>query len=138
MKRSLLVGFTLAVLFSLASTSLGAGVPCAGTSDVRLSPPEPTVGGTAQISITIRDCYGTPLPGMEVTIHSFRGQRDVISGSTGVTDVNGQYQTELTTRFPGDCSVFVDCESIFIISNTITWQPRWFFRDVILPGPTLR
>lgn len=88
-----------------------AGVPCAGTSTVTAAgdgecAPHATVcpGGdmdTVRVSITVRDCYGTPLPGLMVTVYptaaSTINLRFCIgeeSKAVGPTDVTGYTQAD--------------------------------------------
>ncbi len=49
---------------------IAAGAPDASTSDVAASPTTLAAGGTCQITVTVRDAYGNPVPSVTVTLEA--------------------------------------------------------------------
>jgi hypothetical protein len=99
-KKLMLAG--IAVMVLLAGSAY-AGVPCAGTSEIVASPPcgaycPASDLGVLTVTVTIRDCYGTPLPGIIVTVEPI-----IVAG--GHCFCPGEEAKTCTTDINGQCSV---------------------------------
>ncbi len=97
--------FVLAGIVALAFSAgvAFAGVPCAGTSTVEASPdcgaycPAGDYG-TVTVTVTVKDCYDTPLEGIEVTVTE-------AAGGTGHCWCPGEDAKVCTTDASGVCQV---------------------------------
>jgi hypothetical protein len=88
-----------------------AGVPCCGVSWLVPENGFPCVGDAVDLDILVCDCYGTPLPGIIVSVRSSRGSDDVISGSPDTTDVNGHAEASITSMVAGQSWLSMDFEA---------------------------
>ena len=98
------VVFALAgIVVALGAGVAFAGVPCAGTSTVEASPDcgaycPASDFGTVTVTVTVKDCYGTPLEGVEVTVTE-------AAGGTGHCWCPGEDAKVCTTDASGVCTV---------------------------------
>jgi hypothetical protein len=122
MKHAQLISVWMGLWLAACSACLAGGVPCAGTSPVWADPEFPCAGDTIGIYVIVRDCYGTPLVGVEVNFYSDRGGDDTIIGSPTITNVEGFAGARMTSVVPGECHAFVICMGVTLgPSGVVSW-----------------
>lgn len=120
-----LIGIMLMVALVPAAAAAGSvtGVPCTGTSTVVPDTYSAAAGDTVRVVATVLDCYGTALRNLLTYFYSTRDDEDVILGSPSVTDVNGQAEARVTTKFTGSSSVYVVVQGVTLgPSSPIQWN----------------
>jgi hypothetical protein len=111
--------------FGICGAMQPAGVPCCGVSWLDPENDSPCVGESVDLDILVRDCYGSPLPGIVVDVRSSRGSDDVISGSPDTTDADGHAEASITSTVAGQSWLSMDFEGYgFGCDNiaTIGWS----------------
>jgi hypothetical protein len=84
---------------------------CAAVSSATVSVP----GGQTEITVTVRDADGNPLPNANVvvTVVSEPASGATLTPPSGVSDANGQFKTTLTLGSgTGTVEVAVDCGDV--------------------------
>ena len=112
-KRLMLALAGIAAVVLLAGGAY-AGVPCAGTSSVNAAPPcgaycPESDMGIVTVTVVVRDCYGTILPGVEVLVEPI-----IVAG--GHCFCPGEEAKTCTTDVTGTCTVtfhnFGGCDGV--------------------------
>jgi hypothetical protein len=90
--KNIVVGVAVVAAMLLSFGIAMAGVPCAGTSEIVASPACDSYcpkgdARTLTVTVTVRDCYGTPLEGIEVIVTPAQGttNRCWCPGTSAVT-----------------------------------------------------
>jgi len=84
---------------------------CAAVSSATVSVP----GGSVDLTVTVRDASGKPLPNahVEVRVISQPGTGATLTPPSGTSDANGQFKTKLTLgEGTGTVQVSVDCGDV--------------------------
>jgi hypothetical protein len=125
-----------AMLFAAHAGTASAQYPppsgsCAAVSSTTISVP----GGSVDLTVTVRDSSGNPLPGANVvvTIISQPAGGATLDPATGISDANGQFKTKLTLGSgTGTVEVAVDCgeveTSVSVVSEAVA--------EVLVPPQT--
>lgn len=105
MRNRLMVALAGIAAVVLLAGGAYAGVPCAGTSDVDATPPCASYCpagdmSTVTVTVTVRDCYGTVLPGVEVIVAPID-----TTDPAGHCFCPGEESKTCTTDVSGTCAV---------------------------------
>jgi hypothetical protein len=90
-------------LASATSAGFGvvAGPPDATACSIAAAPSSSTAGGTASVTVTVRDFYGNPVPEQWVILSSSRGATDTITPGYQATDASGSAAFSVTSPTAG-------------------------------------
>ena len=137
MGRLILAGAAgAALLFAAQIGTASAQYPppsgsCAAVSSTTISVP----GGSVDLTVTVRDANGNPLPGGNVVVTIVRQPEGgaTLDPASGIADANGQFKTKLTLGAgSGTVEVAVDCgdveTSVSVVSGAVA--------EVLVPPQT--
>jgi hypothetical protein len=121
-------GYTLVAvdgnLTSAASApfDIAPGQPAKATSTLVADPASLVVGSASQLTVTVEDAHGNPVPNQSVGF-SASGTANTFSPSSGVTDANGKLEVMLGSTKPEPKTVTAQIGSLLALTTTVTFLP---------------
>jgi hypothetical protein len=105
----------VALLAALSGTASAQYPPPTGSCSAVTSATVSVPGGMVELTVTVRDANGNPMPNAHVEVHVVRQPEGgaTLDPASGTSDANGQFKTKLTLGSgSGTVEVAVDCGDV--------------------------